>query len=517
MSEPAFAPSQFSRRNMLCFSALGLTGLGFGCRAPESIAAPTGALDVSKMGCVGDGRTDNGAAFSRAMREAATRKLTLYVPPGIFLIEDRFVAGGGAGHAMTRDMRIHGSGAESVLRFVRRDARSFYGLAIEQDGARLSDLVIEVDRAGTGWAAGVAVTKPVRDIGFTRVIFRGRGGRAGLYGIMPLDADIDGCSIASCRFEGLDFGYAKQSTDVSIQSRFMITDCIAENCTEGLEFNSPGLFFGRVIAGSPVIAELSEEGGAPFAAGRLRVGQPVRGIAFPDGAKIVSIDDPRRITLDRPALRNVPLTRLSAGGCRDGVIRNFRARDIGQWALGFSNCENWAVEAYGEDIAYELVHVEDGSRNFRIRAGGERCNLKPGVVGSAGASNGLVHISTGSRDMSVFLDKVDLRRSGRGNPHALCLQAGGPMGTTGEERDPVGITVSGHVIIGRGTHAIIAYNSELFFDNFVLEQADASVRQQPLMKLFGGKWSGRIRVRNSDRIVETNADSRGHFDSVERF
>ena len=91
---------------------------------------------------------------------------------------------------------IFGEGPRSILRFRRARSPSFYGVAVEGRGVRFRDLALEVDRdRGGSWVAAVAVTAPAADLLFERVIFRGRGGREGLYGLMTLSADIAGLTL----------------------------------------------------------------------------------------------------------------------------------------------------------------------------------------------------------------------------------------------------------------------------------------------------------------------------------
>ena len=432
-------------------------------------------------------------------------------------MQDAHVHQGRGGWVPHAGAVIQGGGPDSRLRFRRSAFRSFYGLDIRHDNVSLRDLVIEIDNHGGDWTAAVCITAPVRQLRFTRVTFRGVGQRTGHYGVKPINADIDGLSFHQCHFEKLDFGLLKMTSDVSTQTNISVTDCTGRDCTEILELNSPGLFRGVTQAGSPVVEGISDDLGAPFDTALLKVGQEVRSPPFPAGTRVASIDGPTRITLSAAAGSTSPAgnkTRLSAGGCRDGVVRNLRARDIGQWAVGLACCENWRVEVHGEEIGYELVHIEDGSRRLSIVAGGRRCNLQPGVVGSPGADNGMVHIATGSHDIEVRFADADLRASQGPNAVALCVQAAGIMGTTGREVSPHGISVGGRVLLKAGTRAVVAYDTDIRFAALELINPDPGDRADPMLKLYGSRWTGSLRVRNPGRLVDGNAGSRGRFDSV---
>lgn len=484
------------------------------CRAQDSNGPRVSLRD---HGGIGDGATDNGAALSRALAEAARLNLPLEVPPGIFVVEDTHVHQGLGGFVPHAGARIYGAGPESRLRFRRSAFRSFYGLDIRHDNISLRDLAVEMDNHGGDWTAGICITASVRQLLLTRVTFRGIGDRAGHYGVMPLNADVVGLGFQECHFEKLDFGLLKMTSDVSSQTGISLVDCTGRDCTEIVELNSPGLFRGSTRAGSPVVASISDDHGEPFDTAHLVAGQEVRSVLFPAGTRVASVDGPARVTLSAPALATSPAgnkARFSAGGCRGGVIRNLRVVDIGQWPVGLAHCENWEVEVYGEEVGYELVHVEDGSSRLRIVAGGRRCNLRPGVVGSPGADNGMVHIASGSHDIEVHFADADLRASQGPNAVALCVQAAGVMGTTGAEVNPRGITVGGRVLLKAGTRAIVAYDTDIRFAALELINPDPASRADPMLKLYGCTWTGSLRVHNPGTLVDGNARSRGRFDAV---
>ena len=505
------------RRSFLGVAATSLAGCTLSPTGGMSRKGGRRSLDLLDFGAVGDGRTDNGPALARALSAAARSHASLHVPPGTFTVEDTHVFRSGSPFVPPAGSTIHGEGSQSVLRFRRSCFASFYGLTIQHDDILFRDLVIEVDRSGGTWTAGACAVAPVKNLRFVRVTFRGLGGRAGHYGVMPLSADIDGLLFDHCRFEGLDFGYVKGTSDVSTQVNINVNDCTGRDCTEVLELNSPGLFFGVVTEGSPVVTGITGSEGEALDTTRLFSGLPVRNRRLPPGTTVVSVDSASQITLSAPAVAGAAggrPCRFSAGGCRNGVVRNLRAKDIGQWAVGLANCENWQVEAYGEDIGYELVHIEDGSRNLNVVAGGARCNTQRGVVGSPGASNGMVHISTGSSDVAVRFATADLTKNLGGCPNALCIHAGGIMGTTGLEVDPKGIVVSGRVLLKAGTQAVVAYNSDIRFEDLELINVDPASLADPMMQLNGCMWSGSLRVRNPGALVAPHPLSTGRFDSV---
>ena len=99
-------------------------------------------------------------------------------------------------------------------------------------------------------------------------------------------------------------------------------------------------------------------------------------------------------------------------------------------------------------------------------------------------------------------------------PFALCVQAAGIMGTTGREVSPHGISVGGRVLLKAGTRAVVAYDTDIRFAALELINPDPGDRADPMLKLYGSRWTGSLRVRNPGRLVDGNAGSRGRFDSV---
>lgn len=496
------APQLWARRSVLVGALATPLAWQMAC------AQPRRAASLSEFGAVGDGRTDNAGAL-RAALAAVGPGGSLRVPAGQFLVLDRSIHEGAPPFRLPAGLTLSGEGARSVLRFRRDQFPSFYGLTIQDAGITIRDLTLEVDRAGSGWAAAAGIVGATRDLRFSNVGFAGVGGRGGHHGIMPIGADIDRLMVERCHFERLDFGFVRDTADTAIHRQLSFTDCVAEDCTEVFEINAPGLGFIETTAGSAVIERLVDEAGSPLSAERLPVGKEFRSAAFPAGTRIVGRDRAGRLIANRPALATAHRdrrARLSAGGASGGSIRNLVARNIGQWAVGLANCDGWDVEVHGDEVGYELVHIEDASRNIRVVAGGSRCNLLPGVVGSPSADNGMVHVSTGSSDISVRLD-ADLTANRGGRPVGLCVQPGGPMGTTGREVAPTGVTISGRVLLKEGTKGVVAYESGLTFDQLELINASPASRADPMMRLAGCTIYGSVGVRNPGRSViqeETN-------------
>lgn len=66
-------------------------------------------IAVTQFGAIGDGKTDNTAAFRRAIR-ACQKKQTVYIPEGTFLLSDTLLIG-------KSNISIKGSGSRTCLRF----------------------------------------------------------------------------------------------------------------------------------------------------------------------------------------------------------------------------------------------------------------------------------------------------------------------------------------------------------------------------------------------------------------
>ena len=275
--------ARLSRRSFLGAGATSLAGCALSTSRRVSREEGLRSVDLLDFGAVGDGLTDDGPALARALSAAARLNAPLHIPPGTFAVEDTHVFRSRSPFIPPARSTIHGTGSRSVLRFRRGNFDAFYGLTIQHDDVLFSDLVIEVDRNGGSWTAAACVVAPVKNLRFVRVAYRGLGARAGHYGVMPLNADIDGLVLDHCHFERLDFGFLKQTSDFSTQANISVIDCTARDCTEVLEFNSPGLFFGGVTEGSPVVKGITDSERNPLDMTRLSSGLLVRTRRFPPG------------------------------------------------------------------------------------------------------------------------------------------------------------------------------------------------------------------------------------------
>lgn len=462
---------------------------------------------LTDFGGVGDGETDNADALKRAF-SAIGPSGRLTIPKGRFLIRDTTL--GSAPLVVPAKASIIGDGKDSILEFRREKIPALYGLTVAGDGIHLANLSLAVDTGGSGWTAAIGITRPIRDLWLDNVRFVGRGGRTGHIGILPLGVDLDNLRVTECHFERLDFGFTRQTSDTSIHRGLVFSDCSAFDCTEVLEFNSPGLLMIETTVGSREVSRVLDANGQDMDTRAVRLGQAIRSDAFPSGTIFVGRTPAGGLLANNAALRTTSPgypARLSTGASIGGKVSNLRAVEIGQWAVGLANCADWDIEVYGREIGYELVHVEDGSSDIHIRTGGERCNLKPGVVGSPQAINGMVHVSTGSHDIVVDFATADLTKNPRDHPVALCVQAGGLMGTTGREIAPSRITVGGTVMLQAGGKGVVAFDSDLRFADLFLIGTDTDVLTAPMLRLPGCSISGSVKVHNGgDRLIQLEAN-----------
>lgn len=499
-----------TRRMLIGAGIAGLGGGGLMVRAQSA-----GALDLREFGAIGDGRTDDGPALRRALAALARRGGALRVPSGDFVIEDRSIVAGGVPYRLPPGATLTGDGPGSRLMFRRVAGAAFYGLTIDGSDIAVRDLTLAVDSRGSGWTAAVGIIAAAARLRFSGVMFTGTRVRGGHQGILPIDADLDDLVVERCGFRTLEFGFTRQTTDSSDHRGLRFLDCVASDCTEVFEFNAPGLSRGVTRRGSALLSDLTDDDGRPLIP-RVRVGQAIRSPAFPPGTRVLAVGPGRSVRLDRPALTDSPPdrpTRVSAGSCSGGVVRNLRCSNIGQWAIGMAHCDNWDVSVQGADVQYELVHLEDGCRGIRVSVDGVRCNLSPGVVGSPKADNGMVHVSTGCRDVAVRFDDADLTQHRGALTNALCLQPG-VMGTTGERRATDNVTVSGRVLLRAGTRAVTAYETGIHFDRLELRNVDPWSRADLMLRLPGCRMSGTVLVLNPETVLEAGYGASGRFDMV---
>lgn len=490
-------PSSVSRRAFVGATLATTFALGKAKAFTPSIAS------LTEFGGIGDDLTDNAEALRRALAGVGPNG-ALFVPPGNFRVFDDSFAKGGAPLALPVGITIIGEPGRSILRFTRRNLQSFYGLAILSDGITLRGLDLRCESLLDGWTAAVAITANSRNLKMQQVRFVGVGRRTGHYGILPIGADIENLAVEHCHFERLDFGFSRQTSDTSDCRNLSFTDCTGVDCTEVIEVNAPGLLLVETSAGSSVVRQIFDADGGKIAPSRLKMGQVVRCSAFPAGTRVAGVTATGLLQLSESArftTRPDKPARLSAGSASHGKIDNLSVSNIGQWAVGLAHCDDWDISVNGINVGYELVHIEDGSRHILVKVEGANCNMKPGVVGSPGAENGMVHISTGSQDVAVIFDNVDLRRSAGPKAVGLCVQPGGLMGTTGREIAPTGIRVSGKIISCETSMVAVAFESELRFEGLQIVTPEQAGRSKPQMRLAGCKVGGTVRMSDSDQLL----------------
>lgn len=482
---------------------------------PSITTAAPNSSNLIDHGGVGDGVTDNSEAFRRALT-AIGPSGTLYVPPGNFRLYDDPFSNGAEPLRLIDGQELVGEAGRSVVSLSRRRMSAFYGLAIAGNNVRIRGLEFRCSSTHPGWTAALAITRSCYGTSIHDTAFVGEGGRSGHYGVLPIGADLEEFSMERCQFRGLDFGFLRQTSDTSTYRYLNFVDCTADDCTEVIEINAPGLLLIETTAGAVEVERFADSDNRPLATTTLKVGQTIRCDAFPSGTTITSIGRSGKVTLSNPAILSSPLGqqfRLSAGGASHGRISNLVARRIGQWAVGMSNCDDWDIDVVGENIGYELVHIEDASRNIRINVAGSNTNLQRGVVGSPEAENGMVQISSGSRDIYVRFNALDLRDTRSPNPVALCVFAGGIMGTTGRRVAPKGIRVAGKVVCGDRSRAVVAFESELAFDDFEVVASPTEISAAAKMRLAGCSVSGRVRTNltTPQLIMQESNNPRGRI------
>jgi len=488
-----------------------LTASTFAVAVPLGFAAQRRETpSLTDFGGVGDGVTDNADALRRALAAIGPSGV-LYIPPGNFKFYDDPFARGAQPLTLIDGQRLVGQRGRSILSFSRRKLSAFYGLALAGNDIRIEDVEFRCDSALPGWTSALAITGPSRNTTIYRSAFVGLGGRSGHFGVLPIGVDLEHFTMEQCHFQGLDFGFFRQTSDTADYQYLNFIDCTGADCTEVIEINAPGLLFVETKAGSPVLGRIADSEGAAATAVALKAGQTVRCEAFPAGTTVTGVDRSGQLRLSNPAISSSspgkPF-RLSAGRASHGRISNLVAREIGQWAVGLANCEHWDISVSGQNIGYELVHIEDSSRNIRVIVSGSDTNLSRGVVGSPSAENGMVQISSGSSNIRVEFDSVDLGRFTSPNPVGICVQAAGIMGTTGREVAPTGIQIAGTIICGKTSRAVVAFESELTFDDLRLIASSPPDVAVPKMRLAGCRISGTVRT-NTPRpyLIQQEANS----------
>lgn len=81
------------------------------------------------------------------------------------------------------------------------------------------------------------------------------------------------------------------------------------------------------------------------------------------------------------------------------------------------------------------------------------------------------------------------------------------MGTTGREVTPRGIIVGGRILLRSGCRGVVAFDSDLRFDNLELFNIDRTRRADPVMRLPGCILEGVVKVHNPGReLIQEEAN-----------
>lgn len=429
---------------------------------------------------------DKGPEIARMLANGAS----LHLPEGVTLLTDDWILRSGEPFIPAENATISGSGPSSILRIRRVAHPSFGGLSISNAGVTFRDLTLEIDVNGGAWCAAVALTGRAANLRFERVVFRGVGSRTGAIGVTCFFADFDGIDFKDCHFENLDFGFVKAGHDPSAQRDISATGCTATRCTEVFEFNSPGLLDGEVVRGRRLVS------GIATGTGRLRVGMGITSPALPPGTAVASIESASVITVTNPATRG-GIRRFSLGEIRGIDVRGLRVSHLTQWAVGLANCHDFNVEVYGEDCDLDLLHIEDHSSNGRAIVGGARCNLKRGQVGAPEGLNAAVLVITGSHNIRIDLDDLDLTQNPGGMPNGVYI-GNGVAGTTNTDDACRNIVVGGRLRARPGCVPVIAQHTEVVLDGLVVVSNDGAFPDEDVKLLSATRRGSVMRRRVSD-------------------
>ncbi len=146
------------RRLVFFAVALAFAGMARG----ENMVFPedAGLVDVTRepYNFVGDGKTDNTAAFQRAIDDLKGKNLTLYFPNGVYLLSDR-VHVGGRPHSRDRFLHIQGQSEAGVVIRLKDNAEGF------GDADRPKVLISLYDGKSTGDVMHAYVRNITVDVG----------------------------------------------------------------------------------------------------------------------------------------------------------------------------------------------------------------------------------------------------------------------------------------------------------------------------------------------------------------
>jgi hypothetical protein len=474
-------------------------------------------IDPRQFGAVLDGVTDDGPALRKCFAAMAATNRPLHIPAGMtMLVEDTTISSLADAYVPPENALIYGDGPSSAIKFRRNAYGSFFGFSVENDNLNIRDLTIVVDPVGGIWVAAAQVNAHVTGVHFTNVAFEGAANgnlTEQSYGLAFSSYDTNDVSFERCRFDTMTFGLLKNTYDYSTQTGIEANDCVATNCVEVFEFNSPGALDAGATNGSPTITGLTTDQTAV-----LRVGQEITSPALPLGTTITAVGS-TTLTLSANATAT-GTKRFSVGWMQKIRVRNLRATGVGQWGVGLAHCRDFEVDVVVDDCGRAAVHIEDCCENGKVTATTRLTNKLDGQVGSPSSESGAVEIISGSKDIHVDCRDVDLRDNTTGSANGVYAQDG-VAGSTNEVEECSNISIGGRIRLkAKGAtasrRAVVAYNCDIGFDDLEILN-EAATPASPVISLFTCDMSGRLSFTDPGIPFETDDAAKGRLDRIEFF
>ena len=199
----------------------------------------SGVFNVKSFGALGNGTTNDLAAFQAAIAAAAGK--TVYVPSGTYLISFATTTALG----LSNNTRIKGDGAASTT-LVFQGSESFWRAISGGENCFLCDFTIKLEPA-TG-QEGIAVRWQNNNLSLSNIFIIGGAEAAGGafsktgHGIQfaGSPASFSGLSVNKCKFSQCAFPFLKSNSTTSINSNIAIDGCtFTNNFREDVSLNGP--------------------------------------------------------------------------------------------------------------------------------------------------------------------------------------------------------------------------------------------------------------------------------------
>jgi hypothetical protein len=206
------------------------------------------ALNPRAYGALVDGVTDDGPAFYRTLNAAAALKLPVEIPIGTMLVTTANTAATGIGYIPPAGVEIFGHGPASIIRYRNNNFAGAYLFSVRNNGLRLRDFKIELDKGTQTWAAGIGYENAATsDHVVERITFEGVTTAVGHWASHIQGVNVSRVRELSCNYIRTEEVIHKTNADTSAQADWLWDNPYLQDVVDGISINSPNGSFQRIV------------------------------------------------------------------------------------------------------------------------------------------------------------------------------------------------------------------------------------------------------------------------------